>query len=224
MAEAPVQEEAVPPKSPLPLNTTINTDQEQLITPKKKPKTQCKCFKIFSCILLIIVVLLIVIFLFFALYIFKKRPIDVDASNATLENLSYSITPIMLNVILGVNIGIKNPNYAGFKYESTNITFFYHGIETGMSPWPAGMVKLRSTKKLHNTVYINATNMINNPLLLPELITGRLPLSSRIYMVGKVTLFNNIKIHATVLSTCDITVNLIDRTTTAVCKSDVKIF
>ncbi|KAF3320834.1 Late embryogenesis abundant protein [Carex littledalei] len=214
-AEAPVQEEAVPP----------NTDQEQLITPKRKPKTHCKCFKIFSCILLIIIILLIAVFLFFALHIFKKRPIHVDASNATLKNLSYSITPIMLNVIMGVNISIENPNYAGFKYESTNMTFFYHGNETGMSPWPAGVVKLRSTKKLHNTLYINATNMINSPLiLLPELIRGRLPLSSRTYMVGKVTLFNYIKIHTTVLATCNITVNLINRNTSAVCKSDVKIF
>jgi hypothetical protein len=219
----PLQEEAaLPPLALMALNTStisLSTDQEQLITPKRKPKKCCKCYKIFSCILLLIIIILIAVVLFFALYIFKKRPAQITASSASLESLSYSIIPVMLNLVMGVNISIKNPNYAGFKYQSTNITFFYHGIDTGMSPMPAAVVNSRSSKTLYNTVYINATTMINSQFLLPDLISGRIPLSTRTYMVGKVILFNIVKFHATMLSTCDVTVNLLSRTTTTTCNN-----
>lgn len=217
---------ALPPQPPLPLNTStiISTDQEQLITPKRKPKKCCKCLKIFSCILLLIIIILIAVVLFCKYYIFKIRLVQLTARSTTLESLSYSITPIMLNLVMGVNISIKNPNYAGFKYQSTNTTFFYHGIDTGMSPMPAGVVKSRSSKTLYTTVYINATTMINSQFLLPDLISGQIPLSTRTYMVGKVILFSNVKFHATVLTACNVTVNLIPRTTTTVaCTKDVKI-
>jgi hypothetical protein len=227
-APLPLQEEAaLPPKPPLPLNTStisLSTDREQLITPKRKPKKCSKCRKIFFCILLLIIILLIAVVLFFALYIFKKRQLQFTPSSPTLESFSYSIIPpIMLNLVMGVDIGIKNPNYAGFKYQSTNMTFFYHRIETGMSPMPADVVKSRSSKKIHNTVYINATTMISSQYFLPELISGRLPLSTRTYMVGKATLFNLVKIHMTILINCNITINVLSTTTKTDCKADVKI-
>lgn len=205
------------------LNTSTSTSEEPP-TPKKKGRKCCKCFKIICCIIFVIILALIGVFLFFIFYIFKKRAVEVTTSSTTLENLSYTLIPITLDLVLGVNIGIKNPNYAGYKYQSTNTSIFYHGMVAGMSPMPAGIVKARSSKKLHATVYINATTMINTPFLYEELILGKIPLSSRTYMVGKVTLFDSIEIHATVDTTCDITVNLQSTSTSAQCKGDVKIF
>ncbi|KAJ4760783.1 hypothetical protein LUZ62_071158 [Rhynchospora pubera] len=187
--------------------------------PKKKPKP---CLKVICCILLIIIVL-ITVFLFFTLYLFKKREVQITGNNASLEDLSFTITPITLNLVLGITIGIKNPNYAGFKYESTNTTILYHGLQAGVSPMQAGVVKARSSKTIHNTIYIMATTIINSPFLLPEMIAGKLPLSSITSMVGKVVLFNNIKIHATVDTSCDIVVDLQSRTMTSSCNGKVKI-
>ncbi|KAF3320835.1 Late embryogenesis abundant protein [Carex littledalei] len=208
---------SAPPQPPLPLYASTKTTEPSPTTPKRKRK------KLICFILLGIITVLITLFLFTALYLFKKRAVQVTTNNATLERLTNSITPITLDLVIGVNIGIKNPNYAGFNYESTDTKIFYHGIEAGISPMLAGVVKARSSKKLHSTVYMNATVMISTPFLLPELTAGNIPLSSSTSLVGEIVLFNIIKIHATVETSCNITVNLQTSTTTADCKGDVKI-
>lgn len=215
---------SAPPQSPpLPLYASTKTTQPSPstatpTTPKRKLN------KLTCCIILgTITVLITVLLLFVALYLFKKRAVQVTTNNATLEKLSNSITPITLDLVIGVNIGIKNPNYAGFNYESADTKIFYHGIEAGISPLPEGVVKARSSKNIHSTVYMKTTVMISTPFLLPELLVGKIPLSSSTSLEGKVVLFNTIKIHATVQTSCDITVNLQTSTTTADCKGDVKI-
>ncbi|KAJ3705250.1 hypothetical protein LUZ61_008955 [Rhynchospora tenuis] len=203
------------PMVPLPLHP-LTAPPEPI--PKKKPKT---CLKVICCLLLIIIVL-IAVFMFFALYLFKKRDIQITANNLNLEDMSFTMTPITLNMVFGINIGIKNPNYAGFKYESTNTTILYHGLLAGISPMPAGMIKARSSKTMHNTIYIIAATIVNSPFLLPELVAGKLLLTSKTSMVGKVVLFNNIKIHATVDASCDIIVDLQSQTMTSNCNGNVK--
>jgi Late embryogenesis abundant protein len=214
--ESPLQESAIP--------LGISRAAEEPPSPKKKGRGCCKCFKIICCILLLIVVLLIGAFLFFIFYIFKRRAVEVSTSNTELESLSYTIFPIItLNLVMGVNIGVKNPNYAGFKYQSTNTTLFYHGTAVGISPMPADVVKARSSKKIHSTIYINATTMISSPSLYLEMLGGKIPLSSRTYMVGKATIFNTFELKATVSTTCDISVNLQSSNTSATCSGRVKV-
>ncbi|KAJ4760784.1 hypothetical protein LUZ62_071159 [Rhynchospora pubera] len=214
--EDPLKQNPAPEE---PFYTSATTEE-----PPKKKRKKCICLKISCCILLIIILLLIATFLFFALYLFKKRAVQITASSETVENLSFTITPVTLNLVMGSNIAIKNPNYAGYEYENSNTTFYYHGTLAGISPLPAGVVKARSNKKMHLSVYMNATTMIGSPFLLPELIAGQLPLTTNTSVTGKVVLFNSIKFHATVTTSCEVIVNLQTQTTTSDCKGDVKLF
>ncbi|KAJ3705249.1 hypothetical protein LUZ61_008954 [Rhynchospora tenuis] len=207
------------PETAEPLYTSATTEE-----PPKKKRKKCICLKISSCILLIIILLLIATFMFFALYLFKKRAVKVTASSATVENLSFTIIPVTLDLVMGTDVAIKNPNYAGYEYENTNTTFYYHGIVAGISPLPAGVVKARSNKKIHLSIYMNATTMIGSPFLAGELIAGQLPLTTNTSLTGKVVLFSTIRFHATVVNSCDVIVNLQTQKTSSNCKSDVKLF
>lgn len=192
-------------------------------TKASEPTWKLKKWHKITCVIVTTIVV-VMIFLFFALFLFKKRAVEITTNNASLEKLSSSTNPItLLDLVIGVDIGIKNPNYAGFDYKSSNTKIFYHGIEAGSSPMPAGTVKARSSKNIHSTVYMKPPVMMSTPFLLPELVAGRIPLTSTTSLEGKVVLFNIIKIHATVETSCEITVNLQSTTTTADCKGDVKI-
>ncbi|KAJ1700862.1 hypothetical protein LUZ63_000641 [Rhynchospora breviuscula] len=209
-------EEPLATQSPLPLYASTTTSEPN---PKRRPK---KCFKITCCVLISITIVLIAILLFFGLFLFKKRNVEVISNSATLNNVSYSLNPITLNLVMTLNLGIRNPNYAGFDYQETNTTIFYHGTEAGISTMPAGGVKARSSKTIYNTVNMNGTAIMSSPYLLPELTSGKLPISTNTTMVGKIILFNTIKIHATVQTTCDITIMLQSQTSDANCKGNVK--
>ncbi|KAJ3670412.1 hypothetical protein LUZ60_010736 [Juncus effusus] len=186
---------------------------------KKKKKGSCLC----TCFIIIIVIIFLIIaaVLFGKFYLLKQRDLQIDSQDAYLVNLTYSIIPLSINLVVGMQLSIKNPNYAGFVYQNTDATVYYHGIQVGLATVPGSNIKARSTQTVNSTVYVDAGKMLASSYLLQEFLAGQLLISTTMKMTGKIIALKIFKLKATVYSSCDMTIQLATFQSVADCNSRI---
>ncbi|ONK74771.1 uncharacterized protein A4U43_C03F9980 [Asparagus officinalis] len=178
------------------------------------------CCIVTTTIILLLIVTLVI--LYFTLL--KPKQPEVVATPVNLQHIEFGIFPIItLEVTLGIDVFIKNRNYAGLKYKNTSTTIYYRGNSVGEAPIPAGEIEARSTQNISTLIELEIDKMASNPSFLPDVMTGMLNMTSGSTVEGDAIILKIFKIHATSLVNCDITVFLKNRTNTANCFSTVKI-
>jgi Late embryogenesis abundant protein len=187
-------------------------------------KKMCSCCRSKLCchITIVTVIVLVALLLFLILYIFKARKPEITSQDVKVKNLSFSTQlPVSITLSLGVNIKIKNPNYAGWKYKQSTTALYYHGPEVGMATVPAGIINARSSAALNISADVDTVAMTSSRYLLGDLRSGYLPLETYTVMTGKVLIIKIIKIHATVYMNCSLNINLLTWDTARDCKTKV---
>ena len=171
----------------------------------------CCCIGTTICIIIAIVILILVL----ALTVFKpKRPV-ISYDNMSIEDLdvSFDITKfkVYLNVTLDVDISVKNPNKAGFKYSNSTAFLNYRGQLVGEVPIPADEISAGETKPMNISLTLMADRLLSNSDLYSDVKSGVLALNSNIRISGKVKILG-LKIHAVSTSSCDFSVFTSNRT------------
>ena len=187
-------------------------------------KPNARKFLITCCIITTILLLLILtlVILYFTL-LKPKQPVIV-ATPVSLKNIKFGIFPIVtLQVKLGIDVFIKNRNYAGFKYGNSSTSVYYRGIFVGQAPIPAGEIGARATQNISTVIDLEVDKVISNPCFLPDMLSGMMNLTSGSTMVGAVILLKIFKLHATSSVNCDITVFVKTMNSTSNCVSTIKI-
>lgn len=161
----------------------------------------------------IAIVLLIVIL---ALTVFKaKHPVN-TVDSVTLKDMDMNLDilrlKVDLNVTLGVDISVKNPNKVGFKYSDSNAQLNYRGQQVGEVPISAGEITAGETKGLNLTLTIMADRFLSNSQVYSDVTSGTLPLNTFLKISGKVNILGFIKVHVVSSTSCDFAVNLSNRT------------
>lgn len=189
----------------------------------RRRKKTCSCCRNKLCcrITIVAVIVLVALLLFLKFYIFKARKPKTTSQDVKVKKLSFSIEPVSITLSLGINMGLKNPNYAGWKYKETNTTLYYHGPDVGLATVPAGVVNARSRASVNISVDVNTTEMTSSKYLIDDLRSGYLPLDTYTVMMGKVLIMKIIKIHATVYLNCSVTITLLTWETATKCKTKV---
>lgn len=115
------------------------------------------------------------------------------------------------NVTLTADVSVKNPNYSSFKYRNTTTTLFYHGTVIGEARSPPGKAKARRTMRMNITVDVITDRLIAHPMLMTEMASGLITMSSYTRVGGRVKMIKLISRHVTVKMNCSISLNITTR-------------
>ncbi|KAJ3705252.1 hypothetical protein LUZ61_008957 [Rhynchospora tenuis] len=179
---------------------------------------------VLSCsILLILIILLIIILVILYFAMFKPKSPEITSTPVSLDNLNFTLLPISLNITLGVDVTVKNNNYAAFKIRTTNTSLYYHGILVGEASVDPRVVSARSTSTLNTTVDVDVATMMTSGSFLSDMASGSLPFTSETVTSGKVIVLNAFKLHATVDVSCDVGVSLFNASTNTVCNTTIHV-
>ncbi|KAK3444708.1 hypothetical protein EUGRSUZ_A00854 [Eucalyptus grandis] len=165
---------------------------------------------------LVVAVILFLVILILALTVFKaKRPvITVKSMNLTDLGVSVDMAQMraLLNMTVGADISVRNPNVAGVKYTDSFALLGYRGETVGDAPIPAGRISAYSTEAMNIAVAVMADRLVSNPQVFADVMAGVLPLTANTKISGKVSLLSVFKIHVTSAVSCDINVFFSNRT------------
>ncbi|KAF3613840.1 hypothetical protein BC332_05676 [Capsicum chinense] len=172
-------------------------------------------------VILLLTILIVAITLYFT--ILKPKDPKVTTQSVTLESIRFEPFPAFhLNVTIGLILAIHNRNYGSFKYDSSIANVTYRGDPAAEALIIADTIPARADHDLNTTVLIDLDGFSKNPNFLGDLFSGCLNFTSSTILHGKVTVWKVMKLKATTVSTCDISVFTKFQNATSVCKSKIK--
>lgn len=170
---------------------------------------------------LLIIIIVTAITLYFTL--FKPKQPKITTQSITLESFSTNVFDVTdTNVTLGIRVGIDNPNYGGFKYQNSTSYVTYHGDVVAVAPVMAETIPARGQQSVGTTVLVIGKSLVTNPYFLKDLKTDTLNFTSTTTLKGKAIVLKLFKKRATTYSSCNVSLHIIEKNATSVCKSEVK--
>ncbi|XP_028808552.1 uncharacterized protein LOC114763118 [Neltuma alba] len=163
---------------------------------------------------LVIAIVIIIVILGFT--VFKpKRPVE-NVDSITLQEMHVGLDVakliVDLNITLGIEVSISNPNHVGFKYSDSNALLNYRGQLVGEAPIPAGEITAGGNQTIKVSLTIMANRLLSNSHLLSDYFSGSLPLSTWITISGKVSILGLIHVHVVSTSSCDFAIDISNNT------------
>jgi Late embryogenesis abundant protein len=186
-------------------------------------KERKKCLLTSFSILLILIIILVIIIVILYFVMFRPKSPEINSTLVSLDRLNFTLLPISLNITLGVDVTVKNKNYAAFKIKRTNTTIYYHNTPVGDASVDPRIVSARSTTTLNTTVDVDVASMMTSGSFLTDMTSGMLQFISETRTTGKVIVLNVFKLHATVDVSCKVGVSLSDSSTNTVCNTTVHV-
>ncbi|KAJ1409671.1 Late embryogenesis abundant protein [Sesbania bispinosa] len=163
-----------------------------------------------------VVIAIILLIVILALTVFKAKHPVTTVDSVKLEDLHVSLDiaklRVDLNVTLDVDVSVKNPNKVGFKYSDSTAHLNYRGQLIGEVPLPAGEISSSETKGFNLTLTIMADRLLSNSQVFSDITSGTLPLNTFVRISGKVSIMGFIKVHVVSSSSCDLVINVSNRT------------
>ncbi|KAM7265530.1 hypothetical protein ACFE04_003213 [Oxalis oulophora] len=180
-------------------NATPNQDSQNMKDQKRKK------IIITTAVVVSVVLVIFVIILILALTVFKAKDPKMTVNSVSLDSLSVSTDKlkVLLNVTLGVNLVIKNPNKVGFTYSNSTSYLNYRGQNVGQAPIPGGKISSDGTENVNFKLSIMADRLATNMSTYQDVLNGVLPLNMVSDVKGKVKIMNLFKISVESASSCD---------------------
>ena len=179
------------------------------------PPRRWKRLRIVCLAVIALIVVLVLVMVILGLTVFKaKRPVN-TVNSVALKDFDVSVDiarlRVNLNVSLDVNLSVKNPNKVGFKYTNSTAVLKYRGQVVGEAPIPASKISADQTSTMNLTLTLLADRLISNANVYSDVISGTLPLSTFTRISGKVNILSIIKIHVVSYTSCDLSINVLNR-------------
>ena len=163
------------------------------------------------------VILLFVLLLVLALTVFRARhavttinSIRLASLNAGLDLPNFSVD---LNVTLALEVIVYNPNHVNFRYlDGGTAELYYRSKHVGEAVIPPGDIGAKGTETIGVVLTVLAGHLIRDASVYADVIAGSVDLTTYTTIAGKVAIFGVFKHHVVSYATCDVTVNIRNRT------------
>ncbi|KAG9443370.1 hypothetical protein H6P81_014710 [Aristolochia fimbriata] len=143
--------------------------------------------KVFLGVAAFLIFVLIVLVL--ALTVFKPKHAITTVKSAKLAGMKAAINvPNMgldLNVTLDLDILVKNPNHASFKYTNSVALLYYKGMEIGEAEIPAGKILSEETLEMNVTLNVLADRLLSNSDAYSDVTSGQVQVQTSTRISGK---------------------------------------
>ena len=175
-------------------------------------------------VLLALIVALAVVLVALYFTVFRPRSPHVVATvvSTRLSDIRL-VPPFALNLSFGVDVTVKNPNYAAFRYGDVVTGVTYHGAEVGQSVMPAGELGARATETVGAAVEVDAVKVVFTPDFLLDGLAGMLPFATTTTVAGKAMVLGTFKIRASSVVTCRVSTVPLTGESTSQCTSTVRV-
>lgn len=181
-------------------------------TSSKPHHRRRRCVLISAAALLLVVLLLVVL----GLTVFRPRHAVTTVNSVRLAGLRVGLDvpnlSVDLNVTLDLNITATNPNHASFRYGEGSADLYYRGALVGQAAIPPGEVSAGGSVRSDVLVTVMAGRLIGNSAVYTDVIAGSVPFTTTTEIPGRVTVLGVFKHHMVSYTTCDIAVNVRNRT------------
>jgi len=188
--------------STLPLSVDGNKDDAGFLRRRRKRRILCCCGSTVALLLLIVIVCVIL-----GVTVLKQRDPRITVNSVSLDHFEFKFDTTLfkldLNVSLDLDLSIKNPNKASFKFGSSTTQLYYRGTNVGEAELPADEIGSDSTLRMNTTVTILADRLLTNSNAINDAMNGSFPLSSSTRISGRVNVLNIYKHHAVSFSYCN---------------------
>ncbi|KAL6972001.1 hypothetical protein U1Q18_031684 [Sarracenia purpurea var. burkii] len=166
-----------------------------------------------KCILYIIVfaIFQIAVITIFSVTVMKVKNPKFRVRSATFGTFDVQTANPSFNLMMNVEVGVKNTNFGPYKFDNSTIYFYYGDTEVGSASIPKSKANFKSTKKLTVSMDLTSTNVASNSGLGTQLGSGILPLTSRSRLTGKVELMLIMKKKKSVDMDCTMNINTTTR-------------
>ncbi|XVF13050.1 hypothetical protein REPUB_Repub08aG0174300 [Reevesia pubescens] len=197
------EQEQIKPLAPVAFQTP--SDDEKALSKQMKLEKRiyiqcCGCIAALSLILAVVVLIL-----FFT--VFRIHDPKIRVNSVTIQRLELLVLPNRtlrtdVNVTLLVDVSVKNPNVATFKFNNSTTLIYYAGRVVGEGNHLQGKAKARRTLRRNVTVEIVPDKILAVPSLMTDLGSGALNISSYTRISGRVKIINIIKKNVVVKFNC----------------------
>ncbi|KFK37393.1 hypothetical protein AALP_AA4G251400 [Arabis alpina] len=167
------------------------------------------------CLICVTVTLLILVTIVLSLTftVFKVKDPIIRMNGVRVNGLDTTIgTQTQLlgtNISMIVDVSVKNPNAASFRYSNTTTGIYYKGNVVGEARGPPGRARPHRTARMNMTVDIMVNRLLLDPGLAREVSgSGLVNVGSYTRVSGKVTIMGIVKKHITVKMNCTMAVNV----------------
>ncbi|KAB2054267.1 hypothetical protein ES319_A12G243500v1 [Gossypium barbadense] len=167
---------------------------------RKRRYIQC-CGCIAALFLILAVVVLVLSFT-----VFRIGDPLIRLNSLTIQSLDISTNGSLktrVNLTLLVDVSVKNPNAATFKFDNCSTTIYYGGRVVGEGVHFQEKIKPRRTLRRNVTVAIDPVKFVEVPGFITDLrVAKRLNVSSHTIISGRVNVMNLVKKHVVVKFNC----------------------
>ncbi|KAL6972006.1 hypothetical protein U1Q18_031689 [Sarracenia purpurea var. burkii] len=194
---------------PATVNGYHRSDEEAAGVPSDELRRQ----KRKKCIIYIIAfaIFQIAVITLFSVTVMKVKNPKFRVRSATFGTFDVQTANPSFNLMMNVEVGVKNTNFGPYKFDNSTIYFYYQDTEVGSAIIPNSKANFKSTKKLTVSVDLTSVNLATNSGLGTQLASGILPLTSRARLTGKVELMLIMKKKKSVDMDCSMEVNTTTR-------------
>lgn len=177
---------------------------------KDSTKKRRRCLKCCGCATAGLGILGVTI-LILMLTVFKVKDPKVKVDNVTIKGLesatAFNLVP-NTNLTIEIELSIKNPNAAAFKFKNVTTDIYYDNVLIGEAYNPKGTAKANKTFRVKITMDVMLQTFLRIPRFLGDLAARELPVSTRSNIKGKVEIIKIIDKKVGVKLNCSMTVNL----------------
>ncbi|ERN04297.1 uncharacterized protein LOC18432456 [Amborella trichopoda] len=168
-----------------------------------------------SCICLSLLILIVLLILILAFTVFRARHTTTTVNSIRLAGLDVSLDiprlRVSLNVSLDLNVSLKNPNKASFKYGNSTTMLYYRGGLVGEASIPSGEIFAGETEVMNLTLTILADRLLSDSYIYSDVVNGSLPLTTYTRISGRVTVMRLFKHHLVSYAYCDVSISIRDQ-------------
>ncbi|XP_027071593.1 late embryogenesis abundant protein At1g64065-like [Coffea arabica] len=176
---------------------------------EERRKKRMKCFAYVAAF----AVFQTAVILVFALVVMKVRTPKFRVRSARFDDFQVStlVTNASFSARMNAELSVKNANFGRYKYQDSNIEFFYQDYKVGEAVSPKGKANFKSTKKFIVPVDLNSANVPGDVLGNEFRQHAWIPLTSRATLKGKVTLMLIFKKNKSTNMNCTMNLNTSSR-------------
>ncbi|XP_023007254.1 uncharacterized protein LOC111499794 [Cucurbita maxima] len=164
---------------------------------------------------LLSLIVLVILILILAFTVFKPKQPTITVDSVSLLDLNISLNAarfgVDLNLTLIVQLTVENPNKVAFQHSDGTAVVSYRGEEVAEAPIPSGRLSPDGTEKMNLTLTMMADRLLAKSELFSDVIAGELPISTFARLAGKMTVIGVFKIRVVALSSCDLTIDIRNR-------------
>ncbi|KAF8016687.1 hypothetical protein BT93_H2034 [Corymbia citriodora subsp. variegata] len=165
----------------------------------------------------VFLVILTIIIVSLSLTIFKPKEPQITVQSVVLGSMQSNVTP------LSMLITIDNPNYGGFKYESTTGYLNYNGSTVAEIPFAHNKIPARAKINMNTSTDLITDKLISNPSFWEDVALGRVNFTSTATLPGKVSVAKIFKYRATTYITCYILFHIQSQAVDSKCNTRIKL-